>query len=296
MSMDTRPIVVSFSGGRTSALMSVLLKRHFGDKVKLIFLFANTGQEHEKTLRFVDDCDKAFGLDVVWLEAEVCPEKGKGTTHRLVNFDSASRAGRPFEDMCAKYGVSNQAYPHCTRELKLQPIKSYLRSLGYKKGDYRMAVGIRADEIDRMSASADDNDIIYPLISMWPTTKNMVIDWWSGSSYDLDIPEHLGNCVWCWKKSDRKLYTLAREHPEIFDFPNRMENKYGFAGRDGRASGHDSAVFFRGGRSAKDIIREANENPHIVFDPEMPPEQMDFIGMDRPGSGCSEECGIGDLL
>lgn len=69
--MDKPKISVSFSGGRTSAYMSYLIKHHWGQSHDLSFVFANTGKENEETLEFVDRCDREFGLGVVWVEAVI---------------------------------------------------------------------------------------------------------------------------------------------------------------------------------------------------------------------------------
>ena len=47
-------LVNSFSGGRTSALMTKLMMEHEAHKYSAVInVFANTGQEHPKTLEFV---------------------------------------------------------------------------------------------------------------------------------------------------------------------------------------------------------------------------------------------------
>lgn len=43
---------------------------------EILVVFANTGQENEKTLEFVDKCDLFFGFNTVWLEAEIDPRVG----------------------------------------------------------------------------------------------------------------------------------------------------------------------------------------------------------------------------
>ena len=50
-------LFVSFSGGRTSAYMCWWLLNNKADVYDFIFIFANTGLEHENTLKFVNQCD-----------------------------------------------------------------------------------------------------------------------------------------------------------------------------------------------------------------------------------------------
>jgi hypothetical protein len=242
-----------------------MLDKHSAD-YDLRFVFANTGQEHEKTLQFVDRCDREWGLNVVWLEAEVIDGKGNGTTYRVTDLANASRDGRPFEDVIRKYGVPNSTAPHCTRELKSQPIASYIRD-NRDGRDFRIAIGIRSDEIDRIDVKAKKKKYIYPLISSFPTFKYDVKGFWSNQSFSLGLPEHLGNCLWCWKQSGRKHGILARSVPEIYDFPARMEREYGSVNSD------RPRVFFRGNTSTEMLMRG---------------EMKDF-DKDDP-NGCSESC------
>lgn len=248
--MDT--VVVSFSGGKTSGLMAKIMKENYlkmGYKY-IIFLFANTAQENEKTLRFVDKCDKAYGLGVVWLEAEIIHRARVGTKHKVVTYKTASRNGEPFEEMIKKFGIPNKHYPHCTRELKQRPIYSYLRSIGLKKGDYHMAIGIRYDEMDRLSSRAKEENIIYPLFKM-KVTKEIVNNHWEKEDFTLEINEHQGNCKTCWKKSFKKLEALVAEDRSQFCFFNEMEERYPY---NGPGNHNGPRRFFRGNRSTKDIL------------------------------------------
>ena len=113
---------IAFSGGRTSAYMTkILLERDSHKYNNVVTVFSNTGQENEETLEFVKNCDDKFGFNTVWVEAEVNPSKGKGTTHRIVNFDTASRDGRPFEDVIRKYGIPNQTWQILFQDLIDEP-------------------------------------------------------------------------------------------------------------------------------------------------------------------------------
>ena len=252
------------------------------DAYDFIFTFANTGLEHEKTLEFVDQCDKHFGLNLVWLEAVVNPEKGKGIRHKIVDFETASRNGEPFEAAILKYGIFNQPYPNCTGRLKREVIESYKRSIGLKTR-HLTAIGIRSDEIDRMSPSAKKSGWIYPLINMTEATKASVRHWWTDQSFDLDLPEHLGNCVTCWKKSNRKLMTIAKHEPERFEFMDRMERENSHIKCGGKPRS-----FFRQNKTAQDIIAAAQQ-PFNEFVDRMPELQL---GMFEP-MDLEADCGAG---
>lgn len=281
-------LVISFSGGETSAYMAQWLKANKAKDYDRIFcVFANTGQENEETLEFVDQCDKHFGLDVNWIEASVNHGERTGTEHEPVTFETASRNGEPFEEVIRKYGIPNQAYPHCTRELKLQPIKSWLKSEGIT--DYHMAIGIRADEIDRMQADAKDKGLIYPLVKLM-MTKPRVNEFWANMPFRLNLKGYQGNCKWCWKKSLRKHLTLMNESPEIYDFPERMEAEYGLSGHNVDGT---KRVFFRNGVSTKELremakqpFTPAEDDARIYPEPDLFGYDLDMAG------GCSESCEV----
>jgi hypothetical protein len=278
--MKKETLFVSFSGGRTSAFMCWWLLKNMSHIYNFIFVFANTGLEHEKTLEFVNECDKRFGLNLVWLEAVVHFGERKGCTHRIVTFETASRKGEPFELVIDKYGIPNKAYPHCNRELKLNPIFSFKRSIGFAS-NHKMAIGIRVDEIDRIGPKSKEHGCIHPLIKLNPTTKAEVRHWWADQDFDLEVPEHLGNCVTCWKKSNRKLMTIAKQEPERFNFFRRMEKQYSTHGAN-----DDSRVFFRGHNSVDDIF-EAAKQPFQEFVDNMPELQL---GLLDETNGCSDSC------
>lgn len=214
-----KPILVSVSGGRTSAFMAVYLKELY-PKRDLIFVFANTGKEKEETLIFLNKLDLNFNLNIVWLEAKVNPKKGKGTTYKIVDFETASRKGEPFEDVIKKYGLPSKLYRHCTRELKEVPIHKYTKKVLGK--EYLTAIGIRADEKHRLAIK---KDFIYPLSEV-NIDKKFINDWWGRQSFNLELNEHEGNCDFCFLKSQKKRVKLLSEGLDI-SWWDEMENKYG---------------------------------------------------------------------
>ena len=223
--MKDKLLVCTFSGGRTSAFMGQFLNNY--DKYKdydKLFVFANTGKEKEETLEFIDRCDKEWSLGVVWLEAKINKEKGKGTDFKLVDFKTASRNGEPFEEMLKIYTMPNNFASNCTRELKDSPIKKYVKSLGYK--EVITAMGIRYDERHRKSNTAKQQNIIYPLCDDTRVDSNFIRRWWDTQCFDLQLKDYEGNCDLCFKKSLRKRLTLIKQNPNIAEWWLDMEEKY----------------------------------------------------------------------
>lgn len=276
--MSKQKLLISFSGGATSGYMTYTLLKEYADQYEMIVVFANTGEENEATLKFVDDCDKNMGFGVVWVEADVKYGVRKSSGHKVVNYETASRSGEPYEDHIVKYGIPNMKFPHCTRELKRNPIEDYAESLGWGT-DYFTAIGIRTDEIRRVKPQGA-RKIIYPLVDLFPSDKQDVQSFWEDQEFRLQLKEHEGNCKWCWKKSDSKLMRLMTEAPIIFEFPDRMEKKYPRVGpefvKDPTAR---DRTFFRQNRSVEDLRRLHAQIGGQVLK-ERPEEN----------SGCSESC------
>lgn len=274
-------LALSFSGGATSGFMTQWCLENLSDEYEIVVTFANTGWENKETLDFVHLCDTLLGFGTVWLEAVVDPRQGKGTRHSIVTYETASRNAEPFEEGIKKYGIPNVDFPWCTRELKLSVMRSYLRSMGWEKGTYKSAVGIRTDEIRRVSKEAKKEHIIYPLIDLIPSDKQDVQTFWEDQPFQLNLATHRGNCRACWKKSLNKHLRLAHEEPDSFEFPLRMERDYGFSGAIPLGV-TAPRVFFRERRSAADIIFLASvlgPQPNL-------PEDKDA------NSGCSESCEV----
>lgn len=266
-------MLISFSGGETSAYMLYYLTNLWEERHnwEFVIVFANTGEENEETLQFVRDCGELFNCEIVWVEADVNEQLGEGTRHKIVTFETASRNGEPFEDVIKKYGIPNQAFPHCNREMKLKPIHSYIKyELGIK--DYYTAIGIRYDEIDRMVADRKKNKIIYPLIEYKKMTKQKINFWWSQQPFRLNLKGYQGNCKTCWKKSFRNLYQIAKETPQYFNFFKKMETKYSLITPQGREIQYDEDGnvkpynFFRGNKSVEDIFKSAEGFNGMVRD------------------------------
>jgi hypothetical protein len=285
---------VSFSGGETSGFMLLWILENWRSKYdEIVVVFANTSQENEETLLFVDQVAKYADVHVVWVEAVT--HLDKGCTHKIVDFKTASRNGEPFEEMIKQYGIPNPSWPHCNREMKLNPMRSYLRSIGWMKGTYDVAIGIRSDEIDRVRSDYKKERIVYPFAFEKPTTKNEVNVFWRDMPFRLQLKGYQGNCKWCWKKTLRKHLTIIDENPEAYDFPRRMEKLHGKAGASIEegvgCNDQGQRVFFRKNRSTDDLFELAKQGfSKAVDDADVYEVQMGLLDdLDLPGA-CGESC------
>ena len=301
-----RRLLASFSTGETSARMvKLILNRMREEYDEIAIVFANTSREREEALIFGDLCDRFIfrpaGIPLVWIEAVIHHGVRKGPTHRIVTFETAARDGSVFEEAIKKYGIPNRRYPHCTRSLKLEPITSYARSLGWGPKTYDTAIGIRADEIDRMDRDRVEKRFVYPLATRFPTRKPQINYHWVNQPFRLQLKGYESNCLDCWKKSKRKRFTIMRENPEAFAWPKEMEAKHGLVGPEFHKPDEPlpdgyRRVFSRGSQSIEELEAEnaalgdafiPAEDDSIIF-------EFDF-DMDEPGGCGGESCdGFGE--
>ena len=183
--------VINFSGGKTSALMTILNYRQ-GDLV----IFADTGREHEKTYKFIHDFEAFENIPII----KVMYEGG-------------------FRAMLEKGGfktMPNRVKRICTLELKIKTAKRWLRK-NYGKQDYEWLVGFRADEERRVKKYNSFVNYIYPKFPLYDQgiDKAMVNDYWSKKSYTLEIPPILGNCTLCFLKGKNAIINIMRSYPEL---------------------------------------------------------------------------------
>lgn len=300
--MNDSALFVSTSFGRSSGFMARRIQQDWSRKYSNIyFLFANTGLEHEETLKFGQKLTDVFGIPVVWLEAVVDPRKGYGIRHKVVTYETASRNGEPFEAHTAKEGLPGPTNRKCSDRLKLMVMASYRRSLGYKKREAYTAIGIRSDEVDRINPKHLTEKIIYPLVTDWVVTKEMVFRWWEKQTFNLGIPDNLGNCVPCYQKTRRKLLSAMKTDPRHFDFIDMLEEKYGdIRGVDWKFEDGYRRTFFRGNCTTKDLRREAANgfDPYVdnqtgVYTGDLFGDALDEIDA---GGDCDRGCIVNEAI
>lgn len=223
------PTIISFSGGRTSAYMLYrVLQENNGLPSDALVCFANTGKEEEATLEFVQECSKNWNVSIIWLEYRNNQQK-----FEVVNFETASRNGEPFEAIIQKKNyLPNMVARFCTVEMKVLTFERYLLSLGWQ--EWTNFVGIRADEPRRvakinanLSGGSKHLERKMPL-AMDGVTSSVIDDFWANNNFDLKLPRingktFHGNCDLCFLKGEKQLISLIAEKPERAIWWAKME-------------------------------------------------------------------------
>lgn len=276
---------LSFSGGRTSALMlREEIEENPSFRDQFVVCFCNTGKEFDETLDFVRDCEREFGVEVIWLEytrvsatteiANIYPHKKSRdtvlaqvangeTTHwfKRVTYETARRNAdpiTPFDELLGWANVlPNQNSRMCSVQMKLRTMMRFLFSQGiYEWQDF---IGIRADEVHRVTEIERNAPSyarpMFPLVEKGITQKD-VLSFWKSRPFDLRLPSYKGNCDLCYLKKWWKRVKVARENPEKAAWWAKWEKDFASkADGDGR--------FFRIGQPYSAVIRDA---AHAEFD------------------------------
>jgi 3'-phosphoadenosine 5'-phosphosulfate sulfotransferase (PAPS reductase)/FAD synthetase len=245
---DDAPMVVSFSGGRTSAYM---LRR----------LFANTGKERDETLDFVHEIEQRWEVPVKWLEYRRVD--GEHRTFE-VSYETAhrnSQPDRPFDQLLDWMSVlPNVRGRACTSELKVRTMRRWLENHGLSS--WRSAIGIRADESDRaIEMKVGCPSFVrmeFPLIEAGITEAD-VMAFWKQQPFDLQLGQDEGNCDGCFLKAAWKLCKIEKRQPGTLDWWHGWEVKKAHKGQGGK---------FREDRTYAGLI-------HISNHPSLWPEDED---------------------
>ena len=219
MKIDNSKVqVVSFSGGRTSAYMVYLIEqmRKSGEwTAPTEYIFMDTGAEHPETYEFIKKCVEYFGIKLTCLRGNFEQPVGEGHTYDVVDVADIKydMKNGSFAQLMRKYGVPTVMSAWCTSRMKEETHDKYCNDK-HGKGNYSTWLGIRYDEPKRLRIG-NASGIRY-MAEITDFEKEDVLDFWSGMPFDLQVEEHLGNCVFCIKKGASKVALAQRDEPEMF--------------------------------------------------------------------------------
>ena len=282
-------IVCTVSAGYSSMLMAIKMKEWYPND-NIIYVFANTGKEDRRSLDFLQECSEYYGLDIVYIEPIISSKKGVGTNYAIRLANNLDLSGIQFEYGIQKYGIPSVANKWCNRELKLVPMQKYCNNV-FGVDNWSVAIGIRVDEIDRVSDNYLTNNIFYPLFDH-KIDSRLRNKFWANQPIKLKIRAYEGNCELCFEKTDRKRMTIAADSPEKLIWWDDMEKKYGGIKIEGKdvynnmidLEGRNN--FGRGNKSIEWLVEQAKK-PFKKFKDEYIYENDLFDSEDECGSGCS---------
>lgn len=235
------PQVVSFSGGRTSAYLVYLMEQRRKAGEDIHYVYMDTGAEHPKTYEFIRNIVKQWNIDLHCLRVIPDPGMGKASSYEELSVDDIGPDLIPWKRMLNKYGHPYVGGAFCTDRMKSVPFTKYCQER-FGKGNYHTWLGIRADESNRLG---DAPGFSY-LADISDFEKQDVLDWWEEQPFDLGIQEHLGNCVFCIKKSMQKVALATMDEPELAtQFVDVLEKEI-HTGRE--------PVMYRGNNTLKSLI------------------------------------------
>ena len=206
----------------------------------------DTGAEHPKTYEFIRNFAKHFNIAITCLRVIPSAQMRKASTYEQLTVDEIGPDLGPWRRMLRKYGHPYVGGAFCTDRMKTVPFTKYCNEK-YGKGNYDRWLGIRIDEPDRLKNRADS---FHYLADISDFEKQDILDWWSMQQFDLGIQEHLGNCVFCIKKSLQKVALAAKDEPELAaEFWQMIQDE------DKKAD----KVMYRSNRTLGDVIALFND-------------------------------------
>lgn len=288
MKIDSKNIFCSVSAGYSSVMMAIKLRDWYPNH-NIINVMANTSKEREESLHFMNECDKYFNLNLVWVEAQF-HQKGVGVTPEVVTYNNLKRNGEIFEDGINKLGIPSKVNKWCNRDMKLEALTKYANSI-FGRSNYSVAVGLRIDEMDRVRKDYKNNNIFYPLMDH-SISKKERNKFWKDQPIQITIPAYKGNCDLCFAKSKRKLITILKEEPKRGEWWNKMIKKYGKLKIEGKPSYNDlleannGMTFYRDYNTIEDLVKMAQKPFRRATDEYIYKSDL-FDLEDECGSGCS---------
>ena len=231
-------------------------------------VFCNTGKEREETLSFLKEMSERWSAPITWLEYAVdMAQPGKGERRgrnicKVVDFETASRQGEPFEALIRREGrIPSRTARFCTREMKRNTTDRYFYRKGLPPRKRTEIIGIRADESRRVHhALMEECKTDYPLVHAGVTLGD-VRRYWENADFDLQMDSVFGNCDLCFLKGKGKKLRILKEDPSVADWWIQQEETSGHF-----LSGKGRKFQFMDGHTMREVRDAAKEASPGLFD------------------------------
>lgn len=197
--------VLGLSGGKDSAALAVYMRLNHPE-LDIDYFFTDTGKELPEVYDFLGRLEGFLGKPIKRLNPD-----------------------RDFDFWLRQYGhfLPSANTRWCTRKLKLEPFKQWIRPWLAAKERVYSYVAIRADEEHRIGMVAQDDNLIVQLpFREAGIDKLGVLEILDGSG--LGLPKYYdwrsrSGCTFCFFQQKIEWVRLKRTHPEEFDAAKAYE-------------------------------------------------------------------------
>lgn len=220
--------VLGLSGGRDSAALAIYMRQHYPE-LDIEYFFTDTGKELDEVYAFLHRLEGFLGKQIIRLNPD-----------------------RDFDFWLKEYNhfLPSPRSRWCTRQLKLEPFKSWVRPLlkaGTKITSY---VAIRSDEDQREGMVTHHPNLKIELpFCKHGVDKQDVIELLEGSG--IGMPDYYkwrsrSGCTFCFFQQKIEWVRLKRFHPAAFEEAKGYEKT---------ALSHGSPFTWSQGESLEDLER-----------------------------------------
>jgi len=197
--------VLGLSGGKDSAALAVYMRLHHPE-LEIEYFFTDTGKELPEVYDFLGRLEGFLGKPIKRLNPD-----------------------RDFDFWLRQYGhfLPSANTRWCTRKLKLEPFKQWIRPWLADKHKVYSYVAIRADEEHREGMVAQDDNLLVRLpFREKGIDKLGVLEILEGSG--LGLPKYYdwrsrSGCTFCFFQQKIEWVRLKRVHPEEFEAAKAYE-------------------------------------------------------------------------
>ena len=197
--------VLGLSGGKDSAALAVYMRQNY-PALNIEYFFTDTGKELPEVYEFLGRLEGFLGKPIKRLN----PDRG-------------------FDFWLRQYGnfLPSANTRWCTRKLKIEPFKQWIRPWLAAKHKVYSYVAIRADEEHREGMLAQDDNLLVKLpFREKGIDKIGVLEILEGSG--LGLPKYYdwrsrSGCTFCFFQQKIEWVRLKRTHPEEFEAAKTYE-------------------------------------------------------------------------
>lgn len=302
--------VAKISGGESSGvLMEVMEGKRRHDGWEVVYIYNETGQEAPETYEFLRNLSKHYGVKIVCLKPLISNVKKIGVTCKVISIGEIGHDKTIIGDLLESYGTPTWNARFCTSRMKSEPTSKYCNAV-FGKRNYKIWLGIRADETSRIKELNDQMDMFLEemkkrkakpeceigyLGQISDHTKQDVKDFWESMPFRLGIHSKpfLGNCLFCPQKDPSRVALAARYYPEkAEEFIAQCESSdvVEHNRKDKNGNHIPSEIMYRGYHSLRSVIETYSEFPTDEL------ERQVTKGNKFKESGCATTCeGFGQL-